>query len=165
MRQGDRSVAAASTFQWVRADTLSRTYLLQGDHRTLASFSVQGFFRPEGFGEISGRAWYFEPLDADDGTLVVRKQGPCKDVATFDLNASSGRGLLQICDGRTFVFRSDFWKGSAEFQTMAGEPLVQFRFRGVIRRSAKVEFRAAVDLTSDRIWLAMLGWCIILGYL
>ena len=127
----------------------------------MATLHVNGIFRPTVSAENDDGAWFFEP---EERSIVVRTQDSLRELATVDLSLSDHAAILRFPDGRALVFTSDFWKGHAEFQTPAGDPVVSFRFHGLFRPSAGIEVLERGRQLPELSWLLMLGWSLVVGY-
>lgn len=95
----------------------------------------------------------------------MRARDSCRDVAIFDMSLSDHGGILHLFDDRALILSSDFWKRRAEFQTLAGEPLLRYGFHGMLRPRAEVEIPGSGKELVGLPWLLMLGWFLIAGYL
>ncbi|MBF8297210.1 MAG: hypothetical protein HW389_3755 [Bacteroidetes bacterium] len=151
--------------RWVKPSMFGNEYELRSAGRCVARLTVSGFFHPAGHGEGIGGGWVVEPLERDSGKIVVRADKSFRDVGVFDMSLSDHAGILRTSEGHVLILNSDFWKGSAEFQSPTGEPLIRFRFHGLFRPSAEVEILGEGKCLRELPWILMLGWCLIVGYL
>lgn len=151
--------------RWVKPSMFGNEYELRLAGRCVATLTVSGFFHPAGHGEGVGGCWAVEPLQRDSGKIIVRADKSFRDVGVFDMSLSDHAGILRTSEGHVLILNSDFWKGSAEFQSPTGEPLIRFRFHGLFRPSAEVEILGEGKCLRELPWILMLGWCLIVGYL
>jgi hypothetical protein len=158
-----RIIQDAGTLRWMKPGLFGRQYELRSSDRCLATLSIRGLFRPEATGEAGRESWIMEPLEP--GKIVVRARPSYHEAAVFDMSLSDHAGILRFEDGRTIMLSSNFWKGSAEFQTLSGEPLIRYRFHGVLRPSADTEILSEGRRMPELSWLLMLGWFLVVGYL
>ncbi len=163
----DRKIQAQASgeLRWVQPSFFRSQYELHSAGRCVATMRVRGMFRPSATGENADGSWTFEPFGPAPGKFVVRARGSYSELAIFDLGLSDHGGVLQLSDGRALFLRSDFWKGRAELQTLAGEVILRYRYHGVLRPSADVEVLGKGKQMPELSWLLMLGWCLIVGYL
>lgn len=155
----------AGGLRWVKPSMLGNRYELRSAGRCLATLTVSGFFHPAGHGKGADGGWAVEPLERDSGKIVVRSDDSYQEVGVFDMSLSNRGGILRTPDGQALVMQSDYWKGCAEFQTPSGEPLIRFRYHGLLRPSADVEILGKGKRLRELPWILMLGWCLIVGYL
>jgi hypothetical protein len=160
-KRGDQ---CAAHLRWVKPELLGNQYELRSSERTLGTMTIRGFYHPSATGEGADGCWTIEPLGSGTGKIVVRNSDSLCDVAVFDMSFSDHGGMLRIPDGRVLVLQSDFWKGFVEFQTPAGEPVIRFRFHGLLRPSAEMEILGEGRRMTELPWILMLGWCFIVGY-
>ncbi len=159
------ALRASAPLRWMKSGFFGNRYELQSANRCIATLSLRGFFQPAGYGAGFDGCWDIGPLNGGTGKIVVRSDDTLQEVGVFDMGLSSGGGILRTPDGQALVLQSDCWKGYAEFQTPSGEPLVRFRYRGFLRRSADVEILGEGKGLRELPWIVMLGWCLIVGYL
>ncbi len=156
--------------RWVQPDALRMRYELRsfipgGPAGTcLATMRVRGFFHPQASGESLEGRWVFEAEGSKRRRVVVRTQSSCLKLAVFDKILADG-GILTLSDGTALLVHSDFRKNRAELQTPAGETLIRYRYRGLVRPSADVEIPADGYSVPGLPWLLMLGWFLIVEYL
>ncbi len=158
-------VRAIGDLRWVRPSVFRSQYELRSVDVCVATMCMRGLFRPSATGESADGCWAFEPVGPAPGTIVVRARDSYCDLAVFELGLSDHGGVVQLSDGRALFLRSDFWKGRAQFQTLAGEPLLCYRFRGMLRPSSDVKIVENGKRVPELPWLLMLGWYLIVGYL
>jgi hypothetical protein len=156
---------ASGDLRWIQPGFFRSQYELHSAGRRVATMRVRGLFRPSATGESADGSWTFEPVGPAPGKIIVRGRDSYRDLAAFDLGLSDHGGVLQLSDDRALFLRSDFWKGRAEFQTLAGEVILRYRYHGVLRPSADVEVLGKGKQMPELPWLLMLGWCLIVGYL
>ncbi len=156
---------AVSDLKWTQPSIFRLRYELRSPERVVATLHLHGLFRPSATGQSSDESWIFEPDGRRPGMILVRTRASFRDEAVFEIGATHKGGLLRVTDGGAYVLSSDFWKGRAEFQTLSGEPLIQFRTHGALRLSADVQVLAKARQMLELSWLAMLGWYLIVGYL
>jgi hypothetical protein len=156
-------VQYSGALRWMKPGLFGRHYELRSSDRCLATLSIRGLFRPEAIGEAGRESWIIEPLEP--GKIVVRTRHSFKEAAVFDMSLSDHAGILRFEDGRTLMLSSNFWKGSAEFQTLSGDPLIRYRFHGLVRPSSEMEVLSEGSRMPELSWLLMLGWFLIVVYL
>ncbi len=161
----ERSVSQVERLKWVKTAAFRNCYELRSRQLTHATLVIRGFFRPSGQAEGIDGSWEMEPLNRESGQIVIRSGESFQEAGIFDMTISSGGGILRTMDGQAFVFRSNFWKGEAEFQAPSGEPLIRYRYRGLFRQSADVEILGKAQSLRELPWILMLGWCLIVAYL
>ena len=151
--------------RWVKPNLFGNQYeLWSNDHRT-GTLAINGFFRPTGYCEGTSGRWIVEPMNTDTGIIVVRSSESFQEVGSFEMGLSAHGGILRTHDDQVLVLESDFWKGRAEFQSPSREPLIRYRFHGLVRPSADVEILGKGRQLQGLPWISMLGWCLIVGYL
>lgn len=160
-QQGDDH-ARHHPLRCVTTGFLGGRYEVRSMNRCVGMIRLRGLFRPRVLACSDEGEWIFEP---SGHWLVVRSGHSHHELATIDMSFSRHGGILRFRDGRTFIYVADFWKGRAEFQTPSGDPVMQFRFHGLLRPSAEVEIHKAGRQLSELTWLPMLGWSLIVGYL
>jgi len=161
----DKPAESARHLRWIKPSIFGNRYELRSTDRCLATLTISGFFHPSGTSEATEGCWAVEPLERGSGKIVIRANDSFREVGVFDMSMSRGGGILRTTDGQALILQSDFWKGVAEFQTPSGEPLVRFRYRGLLRPSADVEILGKGECLRQFPWILMLGWCLIVGYL
>lgn len=161
----DALIKRAWCMRWVKPSLFGNQYELWTDGHREATLTVNGFFHPVGCCEGIGGRWIVEPLRRDTGAIVVRSMDSYSEVGSFTMGLSAHGGILRTHDNQALILESDFWKGRAEFQTPSGEPLIRYRYRGLIRPSAEVEILDKGRHLQGLPWISMLGWCLIVGYL
>ena len=151
--------------RWVKCGFFGHRYELCSSDRCIAMMTVHGFFRPRAVGTSGSENWSIDPLEAGTGKIVVRASESLREVGVFDMTFSDHGGILHLEDGRGLILNSNLWKGCAEFQSLSGNALIRYRFRGLVRPSAEVEVLGDGRQMQELSWILMLGWCLIVGYL
>ena len=161
----ERSAFQVEHLRWVKTTAFRNCFELRSADRTESKLTIRGFFRPSAHSEGAEGSWEVEPLNQETGQIVIRSARSFQEAGVFDMIIPSGGGILRTTGGEAFVFRSNFWKGVAEFQTPSGESLVRFRYRGLFRPSADVEILGKGRSLRELPWILTLGWCLIVAYL
>jgi hypothetical protein len=160
-----RPALSVGHLRWVKPRMFGNRYELRTPDGSLATLTIKGFFRPAGSGDGIAGSWILEPMVRESGTIVVRANDSFQEVGVFEMVFPGRGGILRTTNGQVFVLRANFWKGSAEFQTPSGDPLIRFRYRGLFRPSADVEILGKGKCLRELPWVLMLGWCLIVAYL
>ena len=156
-------VQQSGALRWMKPGFFGRHYELRSSDRCVATLSLRGLFRPEATGEAGRESWILEQLEP--GKIVVRTRPTYQEEAVFDMSLSDHAGVLRFQDGRTLLLSSNSWKGSAEFQTLSGEPVLRYHFHGLVRPSAEMEILREGSRMPELSLLLILGWFLIVGYL
>jgi hypothetical protein len=148
--------------KWGQPSLLKREYELRtGDGELVATLHFRSSFGSFATADSPYGCWTFKRVGFWQTKATVRSCGSDDDIAIFTNNTWSGGGTLEFSDGRTFRATTNFWQTKFEFETEAGEKLIEFQTSGLLHLSATVQIYPSFVTATELPLLVMLGFYLI----
>ena len=101
-------------------------------------------------------SWTIERVGFLASKTVVRGGTSGAEIATFTARAWKGGGTVELSEGRKLELRMNIWKGTFEWVTVDGEPIVHMKGRGFLKYCVDVRLERSALKWPELPWLVAL---------
>jgi hypothetical protein len=133
-------------------------YELRWGGELVATLRFPKMLSTMGLAESGDGSWTFERVGFWKPQTLAKPKGSEDVLGRFTESAWKGGGVLQLTGGKRYLLRRSIWKGTAEFQTEAGESLLQFQNRGAFRVSTTLRIQRRALQVPELPWIVLLGF-------
>jgi hypothetical protein len=157
---------APTTLEWKQQSAFGRFHELKGGDTVYAAVEFVKRFGSLAEARTAGGAWTYKRRGMMSPAVSARAPGSETDVAVYKPNWSSSKGELTLASGEKLQFRSEsFWGKDWLLITEAGQPLLRFATRGVMKHGAEVTLEPACRERADLPLLITFCWYLLLLYI
>jgi len=152
---------ARPTLRWIQPRALRAEYELRAGEERIATLRFHDMLGSRATGESAEGCWTFERAGFFRTRVAVRRCDAAADLATFRSNRWRGGGTLTLPDGRELRATTNFWYSRLQVRDEAGQTLLVYDTKGILRLRATVTIGPAAAALPDLPWLLMLGWYLV----
>lgn len=157
---------ASATLEWKQQSAFGRLYELKDGDTVYAAIEFVKRFGSLAEARTANGEWTFKRRGMMSPAVSARIPGSEADVAVYKPNWSSSKGEMTLATGEKLQFRSEsFWGKDWLLTAGAGEPLLRFATRGVMKHGAEVTLEPAGRARADLPLLITFCWYLLLLYL
>jgi hypothetical protein len=147
--------------RWSQPNALKRNYELRSGAERVATLEFRSSFGTFATAQSGDGTWTFKRVGFWQNRACIREAGSETDLAVFKNNTWASGGTLEFAQHR-FRATTNLWMTHFTFETESGRPLVQFKYGGVFRRSARVEISADGRPAPELPLLVLFGWYLVI---
>lgn len=156
---------APTALEWKQQSAFGRYHELKGGDTVYATIEFVKKFGSLAEARAAGGAWTYKRRGMMSPAVSARVPGSEADVAVYKPNWSSSKGELTLAGGEKLLFRSEsIWGKEWLLATEAGQPLLRFATRGVMKHGAEVMLEPACRERADLALLITFCWYLLLLY-
>jgi hypothetical protein len=152
---------AGQELKWVQPSALKMRYELRAGDMLAAALHFRSSFGSFATGESADGCWTFKRVGFLQTRVTIRACGQDNEIAVFKNNTWSGGGTLELPGGKKLLASTNLWQSKLEFETEAGDKVLEFNSGGVIHLSATVGIQPEAFRMAELPWIVMLGWYLV----
>jgi hypothetical protein len=160
MREIDR--IDGDDLKWSQPSSLKKEFELRRGNDVVATLKFRSSFGTFATAASGHASWTFKRVGFWQSKASIRASDSSTDLAVFKDKTWGHGGTLEFSDGAKFKATTNFWSTKLDFLTEGDEPLVSFKYGGVFRRSAEVEFSDLAKGNSHVPLLVLFGWYLVI---
>lgn len=150
------------SLEWRQTGAWSRSYELRSGESSIGTLEFSSGFGSLAEARISGAAWSFKRTGFFHPKATARLLGSDQNLAEYEPGWSGHKGLITLAGGERLTLQiTSFWGGGWALLTEAGQSLVRFQNRGIIRHGAGVDVDMDARHRHDLALLLTFGWYIL----
>jgi hypothetical protein len=143
---------------WQQPKLLRASYELVDGSETVASLHQQREGCSLATAETADGAWTFKRVGFFHPRVTVRVAGAEREIAQLVLRTWRDGGTLSLPGGRRLQASSNLWQTRHAFSTEAGEELIRYQRRLLLKMASDVQILPAAAALPELPWLVCLGW-------
>jgi hypothetical protein len=151
------AIQSGQVLQWRQPNMFKMEYELRSGEELVATLRFRGFSGTLAIAQSADGCWTFKWAGFFQNHVTVRACDSETDLAVFKNNTWKGGGTLILPDGREYLLTSNFWQTEYGYKTTEGEPLVNFKTKGLLHQSTEVEILPVGENLPELPWMILLG--------
>jgi hypothetical protein len=129
-----------SGLEWHQESAFGRRYNLKSGDSVLAEVAFVKTLGTLAEARTAGNAWSFKRRGVFSTSVGARPLGEEREVAAYQPNWTSSKGLLRLENGEEFQLRSaNFWDSEWLLSDVEGAPVLRFHNRGFLKHGAQID--------------------------
>jgi hypothetical protein len=129
-----------SGLEWHQESAFGRKYNLKSGDSVLAEVAFVKTLGTLAEARTAGNAWTFKRKGVFSSSVGARPLGEEREVATYQPNWTSSKGLMRLDSGEAFQLRSaNFWASEWLLSDMDGIAILRFHNRGFLKHGAQID--------------------------
>jgi hypothetical protein len=154
-----------SGLQWHQESAFGRTYHLKAGDSVMAELAFPKMLGTLAEARTAGSAWTFKRRGAFTAVIGARRLGEELEIATYQPNWSSSKGLLKLENGEEFHLKSaNFWASEWALATVDGQEMLRYHNQGFLKHGALLEVSERAKQHPQLQLLVLLTWYILVMY-
>jgi hypothetical protein len=143
---------------WSQQSVLRHEFELRFGGEIVARLRLPKMIGTRGVAESGDGSWTFERIGFWKAKTIVKVTGSVDELGSYTSNTWKPGGVLQLPNGKKFIFWRSGWRGTSEFRTEEGEPLFQTRYHGSFRVNASVRINRRALQIPEFPWMVLLAF-------
>ena len=153
---------AGRELKWSQPSALKQEFELRAGSERVASLVFRSAWGTFATAKSGDGSWTFKRVGFWQNRASIRAPDTEIDLALFKDSTWDSGGTLEFPDGRKFKATTNFWDTELAFKTMSNEPIMQFKYGGVFRKSATVEISPLGRRIPELPLFVLFGWYLVI---
>jgi hypothetical protein len=151
-----------SSLEWKQPGAFSRSYELRAGDSLLATLHFVKMLGSLAEATIQGSQWTFKRSGFLSPKVTARVAGSEADIALYEPNWSSTKGLFRLAGGEVLDFRAaNFWGSEWSLSSSRGDMLLRYHTKGMLHAGAELEVSPAARERPDLALMLLLTWYVL----
>jgi hypothetical protein len=151
-----------SGLEWHQESAFGRTYHLKSGDSVLAQIAFKTALGTLAEARTAGSAWSFKRRGVFSTMIGARLLGEEREIATYQPNWSSSKGLLKLENGEEFHLKSaNFWASEWVLSAVDGQELLRYHNQGFLKHGARLELTERAKQHPQLQLMVVLTWYIL----
>ena len=154
-----------SGLEWHQESAFGRTYHLKVGDSVMAELAFPKSLGTLAEARTAGSAWSFKRRGVFSTMIGARLLGQESEIATYQPNWASSKGLLKLENGEEFHLKTaNFWASEWALLTVDGQEMLRYHNQGFLKHGARLEVSERAKQHPQLQLLVLLTWYILVMY-
>lgn len=151
-----------SGLEWQQESAFGRAYHLKSGESVLAEVAFKTMLGTLAEARTASGAWSFKRRGVFSSVVGARPLGEEREIATYQPNWSSSKGLLKLDSGEEFHLKSaNIWASEWVLSSADGQEVLRYHNQGFLKHGARLEIAERGKQHSRLELLIVLTWYIL----
>lgn len=154
-----------SGLEWHQESTFGQRYHLKSGDSVMAELTFPKVLGTLAEAKTASAAWSFKRRGVFTTVIGARRLGEEREIATYQPNWSSSKGLLKLENGEEFHLKTaNFWASEWALATVDGQEMLRYHNQGFLKHGARLDVSDRAKQHPQLQFLILLTWYILVMY-